>query len=84
MPLYDFVCRACSHQFEALVRPGSVTACPSCQSQDLERQVSSFAVSTADRRQAAAAESRKKQITTARRDTAEAEKAAEKHRLEDH
>ena len=84
MPLYDFVCRACHAQFEALVRPGTTTLCPSCQSQDLERLLSSFAVSTPERRQAAAAQSRKKQADVARRDTAEAEKAAERHRLEDH
>ena len=84
MPLYDFVCRACQERFEALVRPGSTTACPACQSQDLERLPSSFAVSTAERRQASAAQSRKRQADVARRDTAEAEKAAERHRIEDH
>ena len=36
MPIYDFACRVCSHQFEALVRTGAPT-CPECRSEDLER-----------------------------------------------
>lgn len=48
MPLYEFACRACSHQFESLVRAGEhPTACPSCGSADLERLLSNFGVKTA-------------------------------------
>ena len=46
MPLYDFECRACNHQFEALVRGSSEPVCPVCQSRDLARQISSFAMSS--------------------------------------
>jgi putative FmdB family regulatory protein len=42
MPLYDYECRACGHEFETLVRTGSTPECPKCQSQDLERQLSTF------------------------------------------
>jgi len=63
MPLYDFHCRACGHEFEALVRAGADdAACPSCKGHDLERLVSSFAVSYAEKTQAAAKDSRKRQI----------------------
>jgi putative FmdB family regulatory protein len=64
MPIYDFHCRACGHEFEALVRPQDheATTCPSCQSVDLERLLSSFAVSTAEKTQAAAKLSRQRQI----------------------
>jgi len=64
MPIYDFQCRACSHEFEALVRPQDQEPprCPSCQSVDLERLLSSFAVSTAEKTQAAAKRSRQRQI----------------------
>lgn len=48
MPLYDFVCRACKHQFEALVRGSDAPACPQCRSQDLERLLSTFAMSSLD------------------------------------
>jgi putative FmdB family regulatory protein len=63
MPIYDFHCRACGHDFEALVRPQDrePTRCPSCQHVDLERLLSSFAVSTAEKTQAAAKKSRQRQ-----------------------
>jgi putative FmdB family regulatory protein len=47
MPIYDYRCRGCGERFELIVLKGTVIACPSCQSQDLEQQVSGFAVSTA-------------------------------------
>jgi putative FmdB family regulatory protein len=40
MPLYEYRCRACGHQFEALVRPGIRPACPSCSTEDLDRLLS--------------------------------------------
>jgi putative FmdB family regulatory protein len=49
MPIYEYRCQACDHIFEALVRSTDVAACPSCQSQDLERLLSSFAVNSAER-----------------------------------
>ena len=51
MPLYEYTCRPCGHFFELLVRPGTVPACPSCQSQDLERALSVFAVDSEDPRE---------------------------------
>jgi putative FmdB family regulatory protein len=63
MPLYDFRCRGCGHDFEALVRTGDdVPACPSCNGRDIERLLSRFAVSYAEKTQAAARDSRKRQI----------------------
>lgn len=44
MPLYEYRCRACAHEFEALVRPGDAPACRACGSPDLERLLSLFAV----------------------------------------
>jgi len=46
MPIFDYQCRACGHEFELLVLKGSVAACPSCRSRDLEQLLSGFAVST--------------------------------------
>jgi putative FmdB family regulatory protein len=40
MPIYDYSCRACNHEFEALVRGSSVPACPECRSEELDRKVS--------------------------------------------
>ena len=68
MPLYDFHCRGCGHEFEVLVRAGDAApVCPSCQSGDIERLLSTFAVSYAEKTQAAARDSRKRQIA-ARKD----------------
>jgi putative FmdB family regulatory protein len=46
MPIYEYECRGCGHQFELLVLKGTVAACPACQSQDLEQLLSGFAVSS--------------------------------------
>jgi len=62
MPLFDFVCKNCRHEFEALVRPGHAPECPACHGRDLERQLSTFAVDSADLRAAAAKDSRRRQI----------------------
>lgn len=62
MPLYDFRCRTCSAEFEALVRTGDTPRCPECGGGDLERLLSTFALSTEERRQAAVRDSRKRQI----------------------
>jgi putative FmdB family regulatory protein len=62
MPLYDFHCRGCGHDFEMLVRPGHVSRCPSCNGTDLERQLPIVAVSTEERRRASVKKERKRQI----------------------
>ena len=62
MPLYDFHCRACGHEFEALVRPPATPQCPACQSEDLERLLSTFIASSDEQRQKSAASSRARQI----------------------
>ncbi|MGQ0648883.1 MAG: FmdB family zinc ribbon protein [Gemmatimonadaceae bacterium] len=40
MPIFDYSCRGCKHQFEALVRRGEEPVCPACGSADLERLLS--------------------------------------------
>jgi putative FmdB family regulatory protein len=44
MPLFEYVCRACQNQFEALVFASDAPTCPKCASADLEKQLSAFAV----------------------------------------
>jgi putative FmdB family regulatory protein len=58
MPIFEYECRACGHEFEQLVRTGDVPACPACQSQDLEKLLSLSAISSADTRQANIAKAR--------------------------
>ena len=63
MPLFDFHCTQCGHEFEALVRAQDPPAtCPSCRSTAVEKLLSGFALHTEDRHRAAVADSRKRQI----------------------
>jgi len=59
MPIYEYKCRACGHQFETLVRASSTPNCPSCQSQDLERLLSVSTVTTPGTKKAALGAARK-------------------------
>jgi putative FmdB family regulatory protein len=48
MPLYEYVCGECAVKFEKLVaRWGDAVSCPHCASEAVEKQLSSFAVSSA-------------------------------------
>ena len=40
MPIFEYACRACGHQFEALVRASDTPQCASCGSKDLEKKLS--------------------------------------------
>lgn len=42
MPIYEYVCRDCGHELEALQRlsDAPLTDCPSCQTQSLQKKVS--------------------------------------------
>src|SRR6266568_5981365 len=46
MPIFEYVCRECRHQFELIVNGNSKVACPSCQSRRLEKQLSVFALNS--------------------------------------
>jgi putative FmdB family regulatory protein len=47
MPLFEYACKSCDHQFEVLVRTTNETPeCPSCHSTSLERRLSVFAAHT--------------------------------------
>jgi putative FmdB family regulatory protein len=46
MPMFEYACRACGHQFETLVRSGDTPECASCASTDLQKKLSAFATQT--------------------------------------
>ena len=46
MPLFEYACRACDHEFEALVRGTETPECPSCHGTELQRRLSVFAAHT--------------------------------------
>ena len=63
MPIHDFRCRSCGNEFEGLSRPQDPpVSCPACKSADLEKLLSGFAVSSAEKSAAAALGSRKRQV----------------------
>ena len=53
MPLYEYKCTGCGHQFELLILKASQpVSCPSCSGDAVERLLSLFAVSSDASRQA--------------------------------
>lgn len=40
MPIFEYRCEQCDHDFEVLVRAGETPACPTCTSQKLEKLLS--------------------------------------------
>lgn len=45
MPIFEYICQECQHEFEALLFGRDKAACPKCQSKKLSPQLSVFAVS---------------------------------------
>ena len=45
MPIFEYICKECHHQFEALVYGKEKAECPKCHTKKLEPQLSVFAVS---------------------------------------
>jgi putative FmdB family regulatory protein len=64
MPIYEYECRGCGHQFELLVLSSTIAACPECEGQDLEQLISDFAVSSQSTRQANLQAARRKLATS--------------------
>ena len=47
MPIFEYVCKECDKQFEAIVTGSKKAHCPGCDSTKLEQQFSAFAVGSA-------------------------------------
>lgn len=45
MPIFEYACRSCEHEFEALVFGDEKASCPKCRSKSLAPKLSVFAVS---------------------------------------
>ena len=58
MPLYEYRCRDCAHEFEMLIRTGTTPVCPSCHRDALDRLLSVFGVATESTRQSAMTKAR--------------------------
>ena len=67
MPIYEYQCQQCGHQFEKLVRGDESPACPACETSAVERLLSLSAVIST-------AKTRSRSITGARRVAKEVKK----------
>ena len=84
MPLFDFRCRPCGAEFEALVRPPQEPACPSCGSADLEKLISrSFSVKSGSGLSPAARRAVQTQQTGQKRDHDAFQREVEQKHLDD-
>ena len=78
MPIYEYQCKGCGHEFEQVVLPKTTPTCPECESVELERLLSHFAVSSEGTRQTNL-QSARKQLRKTQRDKAHAEHEAMHH-----
>ena len=69
MPIYEYTCKSCKHEFETLVRSGQTPVCAECGSAELERLISMPAVNSEGTRTRALGAAKK-------RDTAQAKDRA--------
>ena len=46
MPIFEYRCEGCGHKFEAILFGSQTPECPQCYTEKLEKQLSTFAVST--------------------------------------
>ena len=85
MPIYEYRCRACGHEFEALVLPASAPpACTSCNGSELERLLSGFAVSSDGTRAAHLSAAKKKAaVNNDRRDKLVADQEVTREHFEE-
>jgi len=80
MPIYEYECRGCGHQFEYLVLPSSsAPECPSCHDRDLQKMISLCAVSSENTRQSHLSNERKKYSKINREKQHEEHKALHEH-----
>ena len=40
MPIFEYICKECDHQFETIVHGSTLVRCPSCSGRKLEKQLS--------------------------------------------
>ena len=45
MPIFEYRCESCGHNFEAILFGAQTPECPNCHTKKLEKQLSVFAVS---------------------------------------
>jgi putative FmdB family regulatory protein len=79
MPLFDYRCTGCAHEFEALVRGTTVPRCPQCDGDALERLLSLPVLKSDARRERIARESKARDAAVAKDRTHEQLKYERSH-----
>jgi len=84
MPIFEYKCQACSHQFEKIVRHGEKPeACPECGAAQLEQLLSIPGISTAKSRHVTHGDARRRAMSIKKeKDHAQAE--YERNYIKDH
>jgi putative FmdB family regulatory protein len=54
MPIFEYLCEECGHNFEAIVYGAQKAECPKCHTEKLEQKLSTFAVNTSGSKTASA------------------------------
>lgn len=79
MPIFEYSCKSCGKEFEALVRPNTAApTCPSCSGADLEKLISRPAIKSQSTHALALAAAKKRDQKSG------AEKAREQREYELH
>ena len=47
MPIFEYTCQGCGTRFEVLMREGVTPVCPKCKGEQVQKELSAFAVSVA-------------------------------------
>ena len=80
MPIFDYSCRTCAHQFEVLVRrDASGVTCPACKGQDVERLLSLPAIKSESTRAKAMKAAKRRDSRQATENAIEQRKYEESH-----
>jgi putative FmdB family regulatory protein len=82
MPIYEYQCRECGHEFELLLLAHGTATCPSCQSLQLEQLLSGFTVSSKETTKARVKAARRQALSSRNykdQKVAEAEEIREHH-----
>lgn len=83
MPIYEYKCHKCEHQFEKIVRLNETPDCPACHSSDLERLFSTPGISTERTRTRAMKVARQKASKT-KQEKDHAQREYERNYIRDH
>jgi putative FmdB family regulatory protein len=84
MPIYEYECLKCGHQFEYIVLPQKPEAsCPACKKKSLKQLISLYAVSSENTRQNSLAGARKK-AAVVHKEKQHADAEYMRHHYEDH